>query len=74
MHVQNLTFLASFVVLEEEKDQVIKLGYIVNDVPIFDERGESETWSSSMLNQRSLRIFGDALYKAVQISHLHASS
>ena len=47
-------------VLEDERDQAITIGFTVNGVIVFDE-GESETWSSAMLNQRMLKKFGDDL-------------
>ena len=59
-------------VLEEERNQVITLGFKVNGVPIFE--GESETWSSAMLNQRMLKKFGDDLIEAIEIHGLTATS
>ena len=48
------------IVLDDERDLAITLGFKVNGVTVFDE-GESETWSSAMLNQRMLKKFGDDL-------------
>ena len=50
------------------------LGLKVNGVSVFDERGESETWSSAMLSKRMLKTFGDKLIKEVEIQRLKATS
>ena len=51
---------------------MITLGFKVNGVAVFE--GESETWSSAMLNQRTLRKFGDDLIKDIEIDQLKATS
>ena len=60
-------------VLEDERDQAITIGFTVNGVIVFDV-GESETWSSAMLNQRMLKKFGDDLIEAIEIHGLTATS
>ena len=44
-------------------------GFKISGVTVFD-KGESETWSSAMLNQRVLQKYGDDLIKDIEIDHV----
>ena len=41
-------------------------GITINDVIVF-EKEETETWSSAMLNQRTLKKFGDGLVTSLEV-------
>ena len=65
--------MLSLVVLADDRQEAISLGFNINGVIVFDE-GLAETWSSSMLNQRILKKFGDELIDSVEIIKLRAST
>ena len=48
-------------------------GVFIGDVTVFDFL-ESETWSSSMFNQRLLKKYGDDLIKAISVDTLKQST
>ena len=62
-------FVSEDFILEDGKQLLYCAGLALNKVDVF-EKGAYETWSSSMLNQRILKKFGDDLIKAVKIHNL----
>ena len=56
-------------VAEDQKQQIMQAGIRINDVIVFDA-GESETWSSAMFRQRSLKRFGDGLVTSLEIERV----
>ena len=51
----------------------MRTGLFLNGVTVF-EKGQAETWSSAMLNQRVLQNFGDELVKDILIYRLEHST
>ena len=62
-------YVSEYFILEDGKQLMYCAGLALNKVDVFEE-GAYETWSSSMLNQRILKKFGDDLIKAVKIHNL----
>ena len=56
--------------LDEEKQQLMSLGFKISGVTVFESRIH-ETWSSAMFNQRVLKKFGDDLIKDIEIKNVH---
>ena len=63
----------AFVVLDINKVQMMKAGFFVNGVTVFD-KGMTETWSSSMFNQRVLKRFGDELIKDMEFESVNQTT
>ena len=60
-------------VLDEESQQIICLGFIVDGITVF-ERGSSETWSAASFVQRYLKKAGDLPIKSCEVPMLETST
>ena len=68
-----ITVCACFVVLDEDKQPIICLGFIVDGIIVF-ERGSFETWSSAMFVQRYLKKAGDFPIEKCEVPLLETST
>ena len=68
-----LTNWACFIVLDEDKQQVMCTALKIGGVTVL-QPGEYETWSNSMLTHRILKTFGDEPVKDVRIEKVNQTT